>query len=162
MPDKLQNPRNPTLVDIAVGRNVRVWRMARGLSQTDLANRVGVTFQQVQKYEAGANRISMGRLKKIAKVLGVHLTTLFQGSYEAEKNPALLDSTALIHNKTAFRLARAFAMIPESERKLRSSLVVMVEHIAAAQRVGWPRRCVPRVRFARSRPRCGKSGCCGR
>ncbi|HWX35570.1 MAG TPA: helix-turn-helix transcriptional regulator [Steroidobacteraceae bacterium] len=138
MPDKLQDPRNPTLVDVAVGRNVRVRRMARGLSQTDLANRVGVTFQQVQKYEAGSNRISMGRLKKIAKVLRVHVTTLFEGSDEAEKNPALLDASALIHNKVAFRLAQSFAMIPESERKLRSSLVVMVEHIAAAQRIGRP------------------------
>jgi len=130
---KPHDPRNPTVVDVAVGRNVRVWRMARGLSQTELANRVGVTFQQVQKYEAGANRISMGRLKRIARVLGVHLTTLFQDSYEAEKNPALLDASALIHNKVAFRLARSFAMIPESEGRLRLSLVRMVEHIAATQ-----------------------------
>jgi transcriptional regulator with XRE-family HTH domain len=138
MPANRQDPRNPTPVDVAVGRNVRVWRMARGLSQTELANSVGVTFQQVQKYESGGNRISMGRLKKIAKVLGIRLTTLFEGSDGAEKNPGLLHASALIHNKVAFRLARCFAMIPQSERKLRLSLVVMVEQIAAAQDEGKP------------------------
>jgi transcriptional regulator with XRE-family HTH domain len=138
MPVKRQDPRNPTPVDVTVGRNVRIWRMARGLSQTEVASRIGVTFQQVQKYESGGNRISMGRLKKIAGVLGVRLTTLFEGSDEAEENPALLHWRALIHNKVAFRLARCFAMIPQSERKLRLSLVVMVEQIAVAQHKGRP------------------------
>jgi DNA-binding XRE family transcriptional regulator len=52
-------------IDAAVGRNVRVWRMARGMTQEQLAGRVGVTFQQLQKYEIGGNRIPTGRLVKL-------------------------------------------------------------------------------------------------
>ena len=55
----------PSSIDVAVGRNVRIWRMARGLSQAQLASRMGVTFQQLQKYEVGANRIGTGRLVKL-------------------------------------------------------------------------------------------------
>src|SRR5262249_24930556 len=58
-------PRRPDNIDVEVGRLVRVQRIARGLSQTELGNQIGVTFQQVQKYESGANRISMGRLTRI-------------------------------------------------------------------------------------------------
>src|SRR5215475_9942389 len=55
------DPRKADSTDVEVGRLVRALRMSRGLTQTDLANRIGVTFQQVQKYEVGTNRISIGR-----------------------------------------------------------------------------------------------------
>jgi 3-oxoacyl-[acyl-carrier protein] reductase len=54
--------------------------MAKGLSQAQLANRLGVTFQQVQKYEVGANRIGTGRLVKVAGILGVPIAALFDGA----------------------------------------------------------------------------------
>jgi transcriptional regulator with XRE-family HTH domain len=62
--------KSPNFIDVAVGRNVRVWRMAKGLSQTQLASRLGVTFQQIQKYEVGADRIGTGRLVEVAAILG--------------------------------------------------------------------------------------------
>lgn len=82
-----KRPKRPTPVDVAVGRNVRLWRMARGLSQAQLAQRLGVTFQQLQKYEVGANRVGTGRLVKVAAVLRVPITALFEGT-EAADPPA--------------------------------------------------------------------------
>ena len=66
-------------IDRLVGRNMRIQRLAKGLSQTDLAAQLGVSFQQVQKYERGANRIGAGRLVRIAGTLDVSLLTLFEG-----------------------------------------------------------------------------------
>ena len=62
--------KSPDPVDVEVGRRIRVQRMARGMSQTELGKRIGVTFQQVQKYEKGANRVGAGRLTRIATLTG--------------------------------------------------------------------------------------------
>src|SRR5262249_35943347 len=119
--------KRPSSIDVAVGRNVRIWRLAKGRSQAELADRLGVTFQQVQKYEVGANRIGTGRLVKIAAVLGVPISVLFEGANAADPSPSLL---ALVADPRSFRLAHAFAAIANGA--LRLSLVTMVERIAAA------------------------------
>lgn len=72
--------KSPNFIGVAVGRNVRVWRMAKGLSQTQLASRLGVTFQQIQKYEVGADRIGTGRLVEVAAILGIPIAALFDGT----------------------------------------------------------------------------------
>jgi transcriptional regulator with XRE-family HTH domain len=126
MPAKAR-PKSPSAIDVAVGRNVRIWRMAKGMSQARLANRLGVTFQQVQKYEIGANRIGTGRLVKAAGVLGIPISALFDGADGAEPSRSFL---ALLHDARSFRLAHAFAAIKDSA--LRLSLVNLVEKIAAA------------------------------
>jgi transcriptional regulator with XRE-family HTH domain len=77
------DPRKADSTDVEVGRLVRALRMSRGLTQTDLANRIGVTFQQVQKYENGGNRISMGRLTNIAKLFKVSVPYLLDGGKQA-------------------------------------------------------------------------------
>jgi transcriptional regulator with XRE-family HTH domain len=120
-------PKRPSVVDVAVGGNVRIWRMAKGLSQAQLANRLGVTFQQVQKYEVGANRIGTGRLVKIAAILGVPISALFQGTDAAGPSQSLL---ALLSDRRSFRLAHAFAAIKDNT--CRVSLVNLVEKIAAS------------------------------
>jgi len=125
--------KRPTSVDIAVGRNVRIWRMAKGLSQAQLANRLGVTFQQIQKYEVGSNRIGTGRVVKLAAILGVPIAALFDGAEGADPARSLL---ALIADKRAFRLARAFKLI--SDETCRLALVALVEKIA--RHVPQPRR----------------------
>jgi transcriptional regulator with XRE-family HTH domain len=127
MPAKSRPAKRPSSIDIAVGRNVRIWRMAKGLSQAQLAHRLGVTFQQVQKYEVGANRIGTGRLVKLAAILGVPIAALFDGTEGADPARSLL---ALIADKRAFRLARAFAAIADNTARL--SLVNLVEKIAIA------------------------------
>ena len=119
-------PKKPSSIDVAVGRNVRIWRMARGMSQAQLASRLGVTFQQLQKYEVGANRIGTGRLVKVAAVLGIPIATLFEGA-DTDPSRSLL---ALVADSRAFRLAQAFAAVDNST--LRLSLVYLVERIAAA------------------------------
>ena len=119
--------RSPSSIDIAVGRNVRIWRMTRGMSQAELASRLGVTFQQVQKYEVGGNRIGTGRLVKVAAILGVPVATLFQGVEGMQHAASLL---ALIADPRSFRLARAFSEIEDGAERL--SIVKLVEKIAAA------------------------------
>lgn len=118
--------RRPSNIDVAVGRNVRIWRMAKGLSQAQLASRMGVTFQQLQKYEVGANRMGTGRLAKAAAILGIPIAALFDGA-DTDPSRSLL---ALVADARAFRLAHAFASVENST--LRLSIVYMVEKIAAA------------------------------
>ncbi len=72
----------PDPVDIIVGANVRKIRNLRGLSQTALAEALDMTFQQVQKYEKGTNRIASSNLVRIAQTLKVNLATLFEGATE--------------------------------------------------------------------------------
>jgi transcriptional regulator with XRE-family HTH domain len=129
MPAK-KSPKRRTPMDVAVGINVRTWRLAMGLSQEQLARRLGVTFQQVQKYEAGANRVGTGRLVKVAGILGIPIAVLFDGAEGAGHSRSLL---VLIADKRAFRLARAFASIPQDtpeNRTARETIVKLVEQIA--------------------------------
>jgi transcriptional regulator with XRE-family HTH domain len=119
-------PKRPSSVDIAVGRNIRIWRMAKGLSQAQLAQRLGVTFQQVQKYEIGANRIGTGRLVKAAAVLGVPIAALLESADGSDPGRSLL---SLVADWRSFRLVHAFAAIKDSSTRL--SIVNLVEKIAA-------------------------------
>jgi transcriptional regulator with XRE-family HTH domain len=66
-------------IDVLVGQRIRALRCARELSQADLGNLVGVTFQQIQKYENGANRVSASRLLAMAQALGVPVSHFFEG-----------------------------------------------------------------------------------
>src|SRR5215216_6542525 len=68
--------RSTDQIDLEVGRRIRIQRKNLKLSQTALADQLGITFQQVQKYENGKNRISAGRLSVIARILQVPITTL--------------------------------------------------------------------------------------
>jgi len=74
---KPENERNE--IDVMVGRNIRWVRESRGLSQRQLGELIGVTFQQVQKYETGADRISASRLAETARALRCSITKLFAG-----------------------------------------------------------------------------------
>ena len=74
MPKKQANP-----VDIQVGNRVRIRRMLIGMSQEKLGEMLGLTFQQVQKYEKGVNRIGAGRLFDVARILGVPIDYFYEG-----------------------------------------------------------------------------------
>ena len=127
--------KRPDPVDVEVGHRIRIERLARGLSQTALANQLGVTFQQVQKYEKGVNRVGAGRLTKIAEVLGVSVSTFFTGKEILESEQAKDSGEAsplrLLSVNGAFRLLRAYADIEDTD--LRRSLVDLVEQISARQ-----------------------------
>jgi transcriptional regulator with XRE-family HTH domain len=124
--------KSPDPIDVEVGRRIRIQRMTRGISQTELGEKIGVTFQQVQKYEKGVNRVGASRLTKIAKVLGVPVGTLFGGSDLADQGAATeatrLDLEYLVM-PGALRLLRAYGQIRESI--LRRTIVTFVERIAA-------------------------------
>lgn len=128
--------KRPDPVDIEVGHRIRIERLSRGLSQTALANKLGVTFQQVQKYEKGVNRVGAGRLTKIAEVLGVQVGTFFSGKDipEAEKGKDGSESSPLklLTVSGAFRLLRSYADIEDPN--LRRSIVDLVEQISQRSR----------------------------
>jgi transcriptional regulator with XRE-family HTH domain len=140
MAAEARDPRRPDNVDVEVGRLVRVQRIAKGLSQTELGNQIGVTFQQVQKYESGANRISMGRLTRISKVLGVEITYLLGAKGRPAPSPAInpkdqakfSEAVGMLGKIGALRLLKAFSAIPKKPAGLRESIVQMVEGAASA------------------------------
>jgi transcriptional regulator with XRE-family HTH domain len=163
LPDR-KDPRQADGIDIDIGRLVRVHRMAHGLSQTELGNQIGVTFQQVQKYESGANRISMGRLTRIAHVLGVRVIYLLGGSKDALPNRAanakeearLAEATRMLGLIGAVRLLRAFSALPTTPTGLRESIVRMVEGSAAIVQTQTKQRSTRRGRLRR-KPRSRRS-----
>ena len=124
--------KRPDPVDVEVGHRIRIERLSRGLSQTALANQLGVTFQQVQKYEKGVNRVGAGRLTKIAEVLGVSVSTFFSGKEVLESEQSRTGDAAsplkLLTVSGAFRLLRAYADIEDTN--LRRSIVDLVEQIS--------------------------------
>ena len=133
------DPRKADSKDMEVGRLVRALRMSRGLSQTDLADRMGVTFQQVQKYENGHNRISMGRLTRVAKLFGVSVPYLLEGGKQAavlKSNPRgkgdYAHTLEMLGRIGAQRLLTAFAAAPAKPASLRESIIRVVEGAAAA------------------------------
>ena len=67
-------------IDAHIGNRVRAARQAQGMSQSVLANALGITFQQVQKYENGTNRVSAGRLYDVAHILGMPITYFYEGA----------------------------------------------------------------------------------
>ena len=128
--------KRPDPVDIEVGHRIRIERLARGLSQTALANQLGVTFQQVQKYEKGVNRVGAGRLTKIAEVLGIEVGTFFSGKemLESEQSKGGESSPLkLLTVSGAFRLLRAYSEIEDSN--LRRAIVDLVEQISTQRRL---------------------------
>jgi transcriptional regulator with XRE-family HTH domain len=120
-------------IDAIVGSRVRTRRLLLAMTQTQLARQLGVSFQQVQKYENGANRVGAGRLVQIAQVLGMPVDALLQGLATSQRRTARPDDPfALLSNGPAVRLAQAFAQI--SDRQVRGALVSLAEGIAAANR----------------------------
>src|SRR5258708_4740452 len=77
MPMKKHKAKSPTNLDAVIGRRIRQARHLRGLSQEGLAERLGVTFQQLQKYENAANRVTASRLYQIAKILDLPVAYFF-------------------------------------------------------------------------------------
>jgi transcriptional regulator with XRE-family HTH domain len=117
--------------DAEIGRRVHALRLQRGLSQTELGHLIEVTFQQVQKYEKGINRISAGRLQRIAEVLGVPVAFFFAGAdvrHDTSGSGSRQDDDAVLQTEGALRLARAYARIKEPGIRLR--LLRLTEAIA--------------------------------
>src|SRR5216684_5373196 len=98
--------RSPLPIDVLVGQNIRICRLQKGLSQGELGRRIGVTFQQVQKYEKGANRVGASRLQQIADVLGVPIPTLFDGASTAADHSPLQTARSFLAKPHSLRLVQ--------------------------------------------------------
>ena len=127
MAKKIPNP-----IDTHVGSRVRMRRLILSMSQEKLGDAIGLTFQQVQKYEKGTNRMGSSRLQQIANVLKVPVTFLFEGTPGQSKLDGKAQSPAFVSNFLAtsdgLALTKAFMRIKDA--KLRRSIVKTVEVIA--------------------------------
>lgn len=101
-------------VDIEVGKSIRHRRWMLGMTQQQLAEAVGIKFQQVQKYETGMNRVSASRLWDIARTLDVPVSYFFGG---LESNSNVSEAKDLFAEKEAVELLRTYYAIPEAQRK---------------------------------------------
>jgi transcriptional regulator with XRE-family HTH domain len=115
-------------VDIAVGARIRLLRKLRGLSQQALADAAGVTFQQIQKYERGANRVSASMLSRIATALDTPVAEMFG---ETSRTSAAIDEVAvLLSEPGALELLRAYTALPRGPA--RGALVDFVRALRAS------------------------------
>lgn len=130
--------RRPNPIDVHVGSRVRLQRMLLGVSQERLGERLGLTFQQIQKYEKGVNRIGASRLFDLAQVLGVPIQFFYDdapaGEPQAAAAPGMAERSAdgyifdFLNTREGLELNRAFARI--SDPKSRRAILDLVRKLA--------------------------------
>lgn len=124
--------KRPNQTDVAVGQRIRVFRKEANLSQTELANQIGVTFQQVQKYENGTNRVGAGRLTMIARALDIPITAFFDGL--ARRTDKRRDDSAhlveLESMPAAPKLLKAFSGI--SDAVIQTEIIKLVRALSGS------------------------------
>ena len=103
-------------VDAHVGKRIRHRRWMVGMTQQQLADKVGIKFQQIQKYETGMNRVSASRLWDIADALGVQISFFFEGLDPATQHEEEFEGDILA-DKEALQLVRSYYAIPEAQRR---------------------------------------------
>jgi transcriptional regulator with XRE-family HTH domain len=132
-----ENIKSPHPVDIHVGMKLRSRRMMRGMSQEELGRAVGVTFQQIQKYERGDNRIGCSRLFEIASFLNVPIDSFFEGlSFVNKNNSAVIyaneESKSFEHditnNKDLINLVKYYNSIKDIQ--VRKKIISLVKSLA--------------------------------
>jgi len=133
----IENKKKPNPIDIHVGSRVRLRRTMLGMSQEKLGEALGITFQQVQKYEKGTNRVGASRLQNISNILNVPVAFFFEdapgdtssgpsGMAEATSSNYVVD---FLSSSEGLQLNRAFVKI--ADQKTRRKLVDLVKAIAA-------------------------------
>ncbi|AYD04395.1 helix-turn-helix domain-containing protein [Neorhizobium sp. NCHU2750] len=126
--------RTPNAIDVHVGFQIKMHRKALRLSQTALADRLGITFQQIQKYEKGTNRVGASRLQSIAAILGIEVASLFEGSPTndatplAVRDPEQLALREFLLSTDGFELNQAFFKIRSADT--RRQIVALARSLA--------------------------------
>ncbi len=122
----------PHPVDVHVGKRIRHRRWLVGMTQQNLAECVGIKFQQIQKYETGANRVSASRLWDIADALGVEISFFFEGLDAESSENTVGDSVPsdLMGDKEALDLVRSYYAIPENQRRRLFELARVLSDVA--------------------------------
>ncbi len=122
------------LVDVHVGKRIRQRRWLVGMTQQKLAERVGIKFQQIQKYETGANRVSASRLWDIADALEVDIAFFFEGLRAEQDGSAETTTSAIpadmMGDKEAMDLVRSYYAIPENQRRRLFELARVLSDVA--------------------------------
>jgi transcriptional regulator with XRE-family HTH domain len=120
----------PNPVDVHVGARIRTRRLLIGMNQETLARALGLTFQQVQKYEGGANRVSASRLSQIAEILGVPISYFFNDLEPEGAEPSLRDLEARerLQRPETIDLIRSYYAIGDPE--IRRQFLEMVKTVA--------------------------------
>ena len=103
-------------IDAHVGKRIRHRRWMVGMTQQQLADKVGIKFQQIQKYETGMNRVSASRLWDVADALGVSISFFFEGLAEGQIAAAAAQGD-MMADKEALELVRSYYAIPEAQRR---------------------------------------------
>jgi len=123
---KTDSNKRPNPIDVEVGKRIRVYRQQANLSQTQLGDALNLTFQQVQKYEKGINRVAPSRLEVIARVCSVPVSVFMPSLDEQKGNSGPLPFAELeIHG--AQDLIAAYGKI--KNRKLRAAIVALAEEL---------------------------------
>jgi transcriptional regulator with XRE-family HTH domain len=120
-------------VDIHVGKRIRQRRWLTGMTQQKLAEMVGIKFQQIQKYETGANRVSASRLWDIADALEVNVSFFFEGMEDSLEQEAPRDDNFprdVLADKEAMDLIRSYYAIPEDQRRRLFELARVLSDVA--------------------------------
>ena len=120
----LAKPRSAGKPDVELGRRIRLRRVEIQISQSELAGKLGVSFQQVQKYEKGVNRVGAARLQQIATALDVPMTFFYDGDGKQREVESLL----FLDSAFSLRLLRAYAKI--KNQAVQRQFVTLVESIA--------------------------------
>jgi transcriptional regulator with XRE-family HTH domain len=125
--------RESSLCDENIGKQLKLRRLQLGLSQESLGLALGLTFEQVQKYETGRDHIEAATLQQIAEILKVPIRFFFGGTVSgAHESKGDCDVIDFLDTAYALRLARAFGRI--EERDIRRSIVELVEQIAGTRK----------------------------
>lgn len=119
-------------VDVHVGKRIRHRRWLVGITQQQLAEAVGIKFQQIQKYETGMNRVSASRLWDIAEALSVPVSFFFEGLGDdtAESGEGRELPKDILKDKEALELVRSYYAIPETQRRRLFELARVLSDVA--------------------------------
>lgn len=125
----------PNAIDVEVGRRIRMRRALRGLSQGGLASRLGISFQQVQKYEKGTNRVGASRLQAIAEILDAPVAFFFDGQELTQSDAEFVhgdEIMSFLSTAEGLALNKSFAQIQDAD--IRRKVVGLVRSLANSER----------------------------
>ncbi|MBB4439200.1 MULTISPECIES: helix-turn-helix domain-containing protein [Rhizobium] len=122
--------KSPNSIDVYVGNRVRVRRKTLGMTQNGLAELLGITFQQIQKYEKGTNRIGASRLQRISEILRVPVGFFFENGGSGPIDGATNELNSFLSSKEGLALNKAFIAIEDPN--IRQKLVALAKSLAAA------------------------------
>src|SRR5216684_748927 len=114
--------------DIELGKRIRLRRVEQKISQAELGDKLGVSFQQVQKYEKGVNRVGASRLQQIASALEVPVTFFYEGTNGKQLE---VDSLLFLDSGFSLRLLRAYSRV--TDQKVQRQFVSLIESVAGTE-----------------------------